>query len=56
VLLEYTRVFLVGILGGFKRSSQHLNEGDCDDDTQTTVTSGWTAYDALTRPATNSTT
>jgi putative transposase len=29
-----------GSQGGFKRSSQHLNEGDCDDDTQTTVTSG----------------
>jgi hypothetical protein len=36
-----------GVLGGFKRSSQHLNEGGCDGHPKATITRVWTGAVAV---------
>ena len=42
-----------GTEGGFKRSSQHFNDGGCDDNSKTAVRSFRTTEDALARPTGN---
>jgi len=39
------------MLGGFKRSSQHLDEGCCDEDSKATFGSIWAGAIAVTWPA-----
>ncbi|WP_202367731.1 hypothetical protein [Mesorhizobium sp. L-2-11] len=39
---------VVEVVGGFKRSSQHLNEGGCDGHPKATITPFWTSAVAVT--------
>lgn len=41
-------------VGGFKRSSQHLNEGGCDGHSKATITPFWTSAIAVTGTAASS--
>ena len=43
-----------GSQGGFKRSSQHLNEGGCDEPSKAPITPFWTGAAAVTGTATSS--
>ncbi|MGY4363949.1 transposase InsO family protein [Bradyrhizobium sp. LB1.3] len=43
-----------GIQGGFKRSSQHLNEGGCDGHSKATITPFWTSTVGVTGTAAGS--
>jgi hypothetical protein len=41
-----------GVLGGFKRSSQHLEEGGCDEELQAAFGSIWAGTIVVTRSTT----
>jgi carbonic anhydrase len=43
-----------GMEGGFKRSSQHLNEGGCDEHSKAPITPFWTGAVAVTGTAASS--
>jgi putative transposase len=43
-----------GSQGGFKRSSQHLNEGRCDEHSKASITPVWTGAVAVTGAASSS--
>ncbi|WP_288142910.1 hypothetical protein [Mesorhizobium sp.] len=43
-----------GSQGGFKRSSQHLNEGGCDGHSKATITPFWTSTVGVTGTAASS--
>src|SRR5215208_3143319 len=45
--------FQSGVLGGFKWSSQHLDEGGCDGHSKTPFGSIWAGGIVVTRPTTN---
>jgi hypothetical protein len=49
--VEGMPIGLRGILGGFKRSSQHLNEGGCVEPWKAPITPFWTGAAAVTGTA-----